>query len=135
MMQGVDVAVQNGASAVSMRFGGGEFSGEPSYDTHFAVNGVTFTASSGDSGNGVEYPAASPDVVGVGGTTQTTGTGGSYISETAWSGSGGGQSSGGKEPPNQPNYPIPKQPKGGGGVPNGAYHGDPNPGFAIYATR
>src|SRR5712691_3460673 len=105
LMQAVDVAVQNGASAVSMSFGGGEFSGETSYDTHFAVNGVTFTASSGDSGNGVEYPAASPDVVGVGGTTLTTGTGGSYISETAWSGSGGGQSSVENEPPYQPSYP------------------------------
>src|SRR5712691_5613018 len=105
LLNAVDVAVQNGASAVSMSFGGGEFSGETSYDTHFAVNGVTFTASSGDSGNGVEYPAASPDVVGVGGTTLTTGTGGSYISETAWSGSGGGQSSVENEPPYQPSYP------------------------------
>ena len=134
LMQAVDVAVQNGASAVSMSFGGGEFSGETSYDTHFAVNGVTFTASSGDSGNGVEYPAASPDVVGVGGTTLTTGTGGSYISETAWSGSGGGQSSVENEPPYQASYPIPNDPKGWRGVPDVAYDGDPNTGFAIYDT-
>ena len=92
LVQAVDVAIQNGASVVSMSFGGSEFSSETSYDSHFAGNGVTFTASSGDSGDGVEYPAASPGVVGVGGTTLTTGTGGSYMSETAWSGSGGGQS-------------------------------------------
>src|SRR5260370_27933282 len=128
MMQGVDVAVQNGASAVSMRFGGGEFSGEPSYDTHFAVNGVTFTASSGDSGNGVEYPAASPDVVGVGGTTLTTGAGGSYISETAWSGSGGGQSAMENEPSYQAGYPIANDPNGWRGVPDVAYDANPNTG-------
>jgi len=59
LLLAVDVAVQHGASVVSMSWGGSEFSSEGSYDTHFAVNGVTFTASSGDSGNGVEYPAAS----------------------------------------------------------------------------
>jgi subtilase family serine protease len=134
LMQAVDVAVQNGASAVSMSFGGGEFPGETSYDTHFAINGVTFTASSGDSGNGVEYPAASPDVVGVGGTTLTTGAGGSYISETAWSGSGGGQSTMENEPLYQATYPIPNDPNRWRGVPDVAYNGNPNTGFAIYDT-
>jgi subtilase family serine protease len=132
LMQAVDVAVQNGASAVSMSFGGGEFSSEASFDTHFAVNGVTFTASSGDSGNGVEYPAASPDVVGVGGTTLTTGTGGSYISETAWSGSGGGQSTMESEPSYQASYPIPNDPSGWRGVPDAAYDANPNTGFGVY---
>jgi subtilase family serine protease len=134
LMQAVDVAVQNKASVVSMSFGGGEFSGETSYDNHFALNGVTFTASSGDSGNGVEYPAASPGVVGVGGTTLTTGTGGSYVSETAWSGSGGGQSVVENEPLYQALYPIPNDPSGWRGVPDVAYDGNPNTGFAVYDT-
>ena len=134
LMQAVDVAVQNGASVVSMSFGGTEFSGETSYDFHFAVNGVTFTASSGDSGNGVEFPAASPGVVAVGGTTLTTGTGGSYVSETAWSGSGGGQSTVEAEPLYQANYPIPNDPSSWRGVPDVAYDGNPNTGFAVYDT-
>jgi len=134
LMQAVDVAVQNGASVVSMSFGGGEFSGETSYDSHFAGNGVTFTASSGDSGNGVEYPAASPGVVAVGGTTLTTATGGSYASETAWSGSGGGQSTVENEPLYQALYPIPNDPSGWRGVPDVSYDGDPNTGFAVYDT-
>ena len=133
LMQTVDVAVQK-ASVVSMSFGGGEFFGETSYDTHFAVNGVTFTASSGDSGNGVEYPAASPDVVAVGGTTLTTGSGGSYGSETAWSGSGGGQSTMENEPSYQVNYLIPNDPSHWRGVPDVAYDANPNTGFAVYDT-
>ncbi len=134
LMQAVDVAVQNGASVVSMSFGGTEFSGETSYDFHFAVNGVTFTASSGDSGNGVEFPAASTGVLAVGGTTLTTGTGGSYVSESAWSGSGGGQSTVESEPLYQATYPIPNDPSGWRGVPDVAYDGNPNTGFAVYDT-
>ncbi|HLZ92088.1 MAG TPA: S53 family peptidase [Candidatus Acidoferrum sp.] len=134
LLQAVDVAVQNGASVVSMSFGGSEFSSEASNDTHFAVNGVTFTASSGDSGNGVEYPAASPDVVAVGGTTLNIGSDGSYISETAWSGSGGGQSAYEAEPSYQANYPIPNDPSGVRGVPDVAYDADPNTGFSVYDT-
>jgi len=137
LMSAVDIAIRNGASVVSMSFGGSEFSGETSYDNHFAVNGVTFTASSGDSGNGVEYPAASPDVVAVGGTTLTTGTGGSYISETAWSGSGGGQSTMEVEPTYQGSYNtvgIPDDANGRRGVPDVAYDANPNTGVAVYDT-
>ncbi len=135
LLQAVDVAVQNGASVVSMSWGGGEFSSETSFDSaHFAVNGVTFTASSGDSGNGVEYPAASSDVVAVGGTTLNTDNSGNYISETAWNGSGGGQSAYEAEPLWQSNYPLPNDSKGARGVPDVAYDGDPNTGFAVYDT-
>jgi len=131
LLSAVDVAVQNGATVVSMSWGGGESSGEGSYDTHFAVNGVTFTASSGDSGNGVEYPAASPDVVGVGGTTLTL-SGGNYGSETAWSGSGGGLSAYENEPLYQATYAIPNDPSGKRGVPDIAFDADPNTGVAVY---
>jgi subtilase family serine protease len=134
LMQAVDVAVQHGASVVSMSFGGSEFSSESSNDNHFVANGVTFTASSGDSGNGVEYPAASPDVVSVGGTTLKTGTGGAYVSETAWSGSGGGQSAYEAEPLYQANFPIPNDSSGARGVPDVSYDADPNTGFSVYDT-
>lgn len=132
LLQAVDVAVQNGASVVSMSWGGGESLLETIFDTHFAVNGVTFVASSGDSGSGVEYPAASPDVVGVGGTTLNVDSSGNYISETAWSGSGGGQSAYENEPSYQASYPIPNDPNGVRGVPDVAYDADPNTGFPVY---
>lgn len=87
----IDYAVTNGANVVSMSWGGNESSAELAYDAHFKYPGVTFVACSGDSGelsSGLWYPAASPYVLSVGGTTLSNLNGG--WSETAWSGSGGG---------------------------------------------
>ena len=81
-----------GVSVVSMSFGGGEFPGESTFDSLFTTpKGVTFVASSGDDGS-PSYPAISPNVVAVGGTTLTVNADGSYSSETGWGGSGGGRS-------------------------------------------
>src|SRR6202044_1927876 len=68
------------------------------FDFHFQVPGVTFMASTGDDGHGVGYPAASPYVIAVGGTTLVLSTAtplsnplaSNYGMETGWSGSGGG---------------------------------------------
>lgn len=62
------------------------------------AQGQTFSVSSGDSGSvgygcggtSVEYPASSPYVVAVGGTSLYTNANGSYAGETAWDYSGGG---------------------------------------------
>ncbi len=128
LMAAVDKAVQLGASVVSMSWGGREFSGEASYDSHFNKSGITFVASSGDSGTGPDYPAISPYVVAVGGTTANMGSDGTYIGETAWSGSGGGLSL--YEP-----KPAAQNPYLGGsmrGSPDVAYIADPNTGFPVY---
>ena len=93
MLQGVDLAVRMGADVVSMSWGAPEFAGEAAYDGHFLAPGVIFVASSGDSGNPGFYPAASPFVTGVGGTSLNLDSNGNILSETAWSGSGGGISS------------------------------------------
>jgi subtilase family serine protease len=130
LLKAVDVAVKNGAGVVSMSFGGSEFSGETSYDSHFNVGTVTFVASSGDSGNGVEYPAASQYVIGVGGTTLNADASGSYIAETAWSGSGGGLSVYEPELAAQITWPLPYA--GRRGIPDVSYDGDPNTGFPVY---
>jgi subtilase family serine protease len=90
LLSAVDYAVALGAKQVSMSWGGNEFSTKASYDYHFNVGGVTFLASSGDSGAGVSWPASSPYVVGVGGTSLALDASGNVISETACSGSGGG---------------------------------------------
>jgi subtilase family serine protease len=130
LLGAVDVAANNGARAVSMSWGGSESSSESSHDSHFNKPGVTFTASSGDSGTGTEYPAASPYVVGVGGTTLALNG-----SETAWSGSSGGISAAESEPGYQSNYPIPSI-GGMRGVPDVSYDADPNTGFPVYdSTR
>jgi hypothetical protein len=87
---------QSGVAVVSMSFGGGEWSGQTSYDSYFTTptghSGVTFVASTGDSGSGTEFPSVSPNVVAVGGTNLSVDSLGNYVSETGWSGSGGGLS-------------------------------------------
>lgn len=87
----VDAAVKAGATVVSMSWGGSEFSSQSAYETHFQAPGVTFLASSGDNGSGASWPATSPSIVSVGGTTLPLDASGNLTSpETGWSGSGGG---------------------------------------------
>jgi len=87
----VNRAVTMGANVVSNSYGGPEFSSETSSDsTYFNHPGVVITASSGDGGYGVEYPAASRFVTAVGGTTLTVNGSNQWVSETAWSGAGSG---------------------------------------------
>lgn len=91
LLSAVDYARgQSAVVAVSMSWAAGEFSQETQYDSHFvSPNGAAFYAASGDSGHGVTWPAVSPNVVGVGGTTLNLTSGGAVSSETAWNGSGG----------------------------------------------
>lgn len=81
-----------GFGQVSMSWGFSEFSGETRWDTHFQTRGVVYFASSGDVGGQRTYPCTSPYVVCVGGTTIHRDGSGNFVSETAWSGSGGGPS-------------------------------------------
>jgi subtilase family serine protease len=84
----VDRAAILGANAISNSYGGGEYSSETSDQAHFNHPGIAITASSGDAGYGVEFPAASQFVTAVGGTTLTRS--GTAFNETAWSGAGSG---------------------------------------------
>ena len=70
LLGAVDFAVNNlVAKHVSNRWVSAEFSSEAGYDSHFNKTGVSFFATSGVSGAGVIWLAASPNVVAVGGTT------------------------------------------------------------------
>jgi hypothetical protein len=124
-----------GVSVVTMSWGGGEFYGETSYDNDFTTptghTGVTFVAASGDQGSygGVEYPASSPNVVSVGGTTLlTTGSTGTYSSESPWADSTGGQSAVELEPAYQKSV----QSTGARTVPDVSYDANPDTGVAVY---
>ncbi len=87
----VNRAATMGAAAISNSYGtSGEFFGETSYDSYYNHPGIAVTVSSGDSGYGVEFPAASNHVVAVGGTSLTRNTSARGWSETAWSGAGSG---------------------------------------------
>ncbi len=127
-------AAQPGVVAVSMSWGGGEFSGETSYDSTFQTpaghGGVTFIVSSGDSGAPASYPAVAPNVLAVGGTTLNMDSSGNILGESAWSGSGGGLSS----QEGQPSYQngIVTQSSTQRANPDVAYDADPNTGFPVY---
>lgn len=132
LMQAVQVAVKKGATVVSMSWGGAEDASQLGVDPLFNNPLVTFVASSGDSGNGVSYPASSPYVISVGGTSLNVDPAGNYLGETAWSGSGGGISQYEVQPAFQANYPIPNNPDNRRGVPDVAYNADPNTGVSVY---
>jgi subtilase family serine protease len=126
----VTVAIQQKPSVISLSWGGGEFDTEYSFDQYFQSN-IPIFAASGDGGHGVWYPAASPYVIGVGATQITMDASGNYVSETAWSGSGGGVSAYEPEPAFQKGYVIP-QAGGMRGVPDVSYNGSGSSPYAVY---
>src|SRR5260370_5934684 len=81
-----------GVVAISNSYGGSEWSGETSVDSHYNHPGTAITVSAGDNGYRVQVPAAPCYVTAVGGTTltQLTNTGTRNATETAWSGTGSG---------------------------------------------
>ncbi len=118
--------------AVSMSWGGSEFSDETKLESHFTSDhDITFFASSGDDGAGASWPAASPRVVAVGGTTINLSPEGNFLSEKAWSGSGGGVSAYEKQPAYQAAYSIPRA-RGMRAIPDVSYDADPQSGFSVY---
>ena len=88
----VEQAVALGATVISNSYGGTEFSSEgtATYNGHFNHPGIAITVSSGDSGFGVEFPAASQYVTAVGGTSLSRAINTRGWSESAWSGAGSG---------------------------------------------
>ena len=131
LMSAVDYARHYpGVSVVSMSWGAGEFAGENQFDGLFTTpaghTGVTFVAASGDTGGQTIYPSTSPNVVAVGGTSLTV-SGGTYVRETGWSGSGGGFSSFESEP----SYQAGTQASGRRTTPDVAYNADPNTGVLV----
>jgi len=120
----------SGGGEVSMSWGGSEFSSEASSDSHFNNSSkVVYFASSGDTGGKTIYPSVSPYVVAAGGTTLNM-NGNTFVSETGWSGSGGGPST--YEP--RPGFQdiviniVGSQ----RGVPDFSFDADPNTGVSVY---
>ena len=88
----VNTAANLGAKVISNSYGGGEV-GSTAYNSAYTHTGVAITASTGDSGYGAQFPAVSPGVIAVGGTTLTPAANSRGWSETTWSGTGSGCSS------------------------------------------
>jgi subtilase family serine protease len=123
---------QPGVSVVSMSFGGAEFPQELRYDSLLTTPpghaGITFVAASGDSGAGALWPAASPNVLSVGGTVLLTGPAGSYAGEIGWPSSGGGPSLFEREPVYQSGVQF----TGRRTTPDVAFDAAPQTGVAVY---
>jgi kumamolisin len=122
--------VSAGGGEVSLSWGGIEFPDEIKSDPLFNQSGVTFFVSSGDVGGIHAYPAASPNVVSVGGTTIIRDAAGAFVEETAWSGSGGGPSVYERQPTYQVNVPNTSSTQRS--VPDVAVVADPETGVAVY---
>ena len=122
-------AVKLGATAISNSWLAGEYANEIADDVNFNHPGVAITASSGDNGYGVGYPAASRYVTAVGGTTLALGSGGSYGGESAWSGSGSGCSAYEPKPAWQTDTGCARR-----SVADVSADADPNTGAAVYNT-
>jgi subtilase family serine protease len=125
----VNYAASRGAVAISNSYGGGEFSGEASYEAPYNHPGIAVTVSSGDGGYGVEFPAASRYVTAVGGTSLARASTARGWAETAWSGAGSGCSA---------YIPKPSWQTDGGcaqrTVADVAAVADPSTGVAVYDT-
>ncbi len=137
----LDAAVQaaqylvstNGGGMVSMSWYFSESRGENNRDPIFnnaSLPQVVHLACSGDTGGKVVYPAASPYVIGIGGTTINRDANNNYVSETTWTHGGGGKSS--YEP--RPSFQNSVQSVVGTqwGTPDIAMDANPSSGVPIY---
>src|SRR5947209_5560318 len=124
----VNRAAAMGANEISNSYGGSESSSDPSYDsTYYNHPGIAITVSSGDSGYGVQYPAASQYVTAVGGTTLNRASNTRGWSETTWSGAGSGCSAYDPKPSWQKDSGCSKRT-----VADVSAVADPNTGVSVY---
>lgn len=127
LLTGVDYARKlPDVRSVSMSWVANEFSNEGSFDSLFtSSHPVSFFAASGDNGSANSWPAVSPNVIAIGGTTLLLNQDNLVVSETAWRGSGGGDSTYVSEPSYQMTFGIPNA-LGKRGTPDVALSADPN---------
>jgi subtilase family serine protease len=124
--QGIDTAVALGASVVSLSWGAPEVALD--FDlSSYGHPGTAIFGSAGDSGFEVEFPAASPSVIAVGGTSLTKSSGSRGWLETAWSGGGAGCSKYAPKPAWQTDSGCAMR-----AVNDVAAIADPNTGVAVY---
>ncbi|MHB8510757.1 MAG: S53 family peptidase [Actinomycetota bacterium] len=132
LMAAEDQAAKH-ATIISNSWGASEMKSETSLDKHFKKDGVMITVSSGDNGYGVEWPAASPYVTAVGGTTlKKTSKGSRRWTERAWSGSGSGCSSYEPQPDWQAKNAKIRKVCRYRAVADVSADADPNTGFSVY---
>ncbi|GGV22185.1 peptidase S8 [Streptomyces filipinensis] len=131
MFPGVDQAVAQGAKFISNSWVFPEASFEPDFDFHFSNNpGVVFAFASGDNGGVTQYPAASPYVTAVGGTTLIPLHTPRGFGEKAWNGTGCGCSAFEPKPAFQHDAVCPHNRT----IADVSAVADPASGVAVYTT-
>jgi subtilase family serine protease len=131
-----------GAHYISNSWGGSESSTDLTYDSsYFGVSGTVYTASAGDGAYsaGVIYPATSPHVVGIGGTSLSTSSGSRGWTESVWKtssseGTGSGCSSNEPQPTWQAALSVITAACSHKVDNDVAADADPNTGAAVYDT-
>jgi hypothetical protein len=118
-----------GATEVTHSYGASEWPGELQFEGSYNRPGVAMTASAGDQGYGVEFPAASRYITAVGGTTLRTSATARGWTETAWSGTGSGCSAYVPKPPWQSDAGCPNRT-----VADVSADADPGTGVAVFHT-
>lgn len=126
LVTAVNTAARLGAHAISNSYGVAE-AGTQSYESAYNHPGIAITASSGDDGYGVEFPASSPHVTAVGGTHLVTASNSRGWTETVWSGGGSGCSSIYAKPTWQHDASCSRRT-----VADASAVADPNTGVAVY---
>jgi hypothetical protein len=120
---------------MSNSWGGDEYKNETRATQRiFNHPGIAITASAGDDGYGVSYPAAANTVSAIGGTSLYTAQNKRGYTESVWSGSGSGCSA----YESVPSWQVPIEQQLGGCsnriVSDVAYIADPNTGVAVYES-
>ena len=135
---GLDVALKEattlGGSVVTVPWAGGDTGSDAAEDSQYLVStGVVYAVASGDEGaaTGAGWPALSPDVVSVGGTSLKTASSSRGWTETAWSGTGSGCSTHETKPSWQ--GVVSSADCAGRAENDVAAVADPNTGVAVYA--
>jgi hypothetical protein len=123
----VATAGRLGARAISNSYGAPESQSFAPYEQRYNIPGVAVTVSTGDSGYGPQFPASSPHVVAVGGTSLSSTSDGGWR-ETVWSGTGSGCSTVFAKPSWQTDSGCANRTIG-----DVAAVADPNTGVAVYA--
>ena len=137
LLAAVQTASKSGASVVSMSWGLSDTARSSraqaqlnqtfaQYDGYFTTPGVTYVAAAGDS-PGSEWPASSPNVVAVGGTSLSIS--GGTVSQTVWSQTGGGVS--GYE--SEPSFQSAVQSSGRRTTPDVSFDANPYSGVSVYS--
>ncbi len=130
LLNAIDYATSHGANVISCSWHFKEFRTETQFDTHFNHNGIVYISTVGDRTLNAVWPASSPYVMSIGGTTLILKKNGAYKTEYNWIGSGGGKSKFESRPVYQN---IIKSLVGNNrGIPDVSWDANPETGFAVY---